>query len=265
MGRNPRIAFASFLLLELCACSAVVDLGDKRRTEEMHVQLAGFAPFADACYELRLVNTDTGLAEARAVLDGTKPDSEESVPVRIVSAMDPDADYIVQVHVDEFGDAGCDGTFDHVYEAGPADGPERFFVVDLGAPVASVEPPGALGGDFIMDFHQMNPHPDQQLELMLIDEDTGRGVGYYYTSGIEDESDDPDNLEFQIRIPGVIQADHFYTVEFYADRDDNSWYTPPNSDGEFVDHSWIRGYGASGSGLTADFVHSLPFDELTVF
>jgi len=265
METITRIACPFALLAALCGCSAIVDLSDKRRTEEMHVQLSGFAPFADACYELRLINTDTGIAEARAVLDGTKTDSEESVPLRIVSAMDPGADYIVQVHVDEFGDAGCDGTFDFAFEAEPADGPERFFVVDLSAPPESVETPGALGGDFIMDFRQMNPHPDQQMELMLIDEETGRGVGYYYTAGIENEGDDPENIEFQIRIPGVIQAGHYYTVEFYADVDDNSWYTPPDADGGFVDHSWIRGFSASSSGLTAEFVHALPFDELSVF
>jgi hypothetical protein len=105
-----------------------------------------------------------------------------------------------------------------------------------------------------MYLRNMDSHVDKHLELMLIDETAGRGVGYAYVARIESQ--------MVVRIPGVIAPEHEYRLEFYADDNGDHWYTPPGAGG---DHAWMHRQESTRTGLSVDFQHNTNLRPLTVF
>ena len=116
-------------------------------------------------------------------------------------------------------------------------------------------PPRPIGGDFKMRLREMDIHAGKRLEVMVIEFDSGRAVGLYRLREI------PDDGEIEFKIPGIIDtADKggiIYTVEFYADEDDDQSY-----DDLPVDHTWVLTVESTKDGVDVEFTHGTNFENL---
>jgi hypothetical protein len=206
-----------------------------------------------------LVTDSDNNLRARAVLD---PFPEQGAVAEIVLPLaipefevpEPGEDH--PLHFEIWADASDDGEYtpdtDHDWER---DVPESGNFVFVHDPLFNdlLPRPREFGADFVMRFRDMQVHAGLMLEVMVIEEATGRTVGLERLDAI------PNSSDFEIAIPGIIDPGGVvYRVEFYADANDNHRY-----DGLPTDHAWVKEFVESGDkGIETDFTHGLDFTEL---
>jgi hypothetical protein len=112
--------------------------------------------------------------------------------------------------------------------------------------------PASIGGDFHMRFKGMAVHTGKVLEVMVIEQDSGRAVGLYRLQSIPGD-------QFEVAIPGIIDVGGIaYRVEFYADANANLRYDDPPAD-----HTWLSFAESNDQGVDFEFVHGTNFTPLT--
>lgn len=115
---------------------------------------------------------------------------------------------------------------------------------DISDPVVS-----PMGGDFTMNFSDMEPHIGQLMEVRVM-MPSGRLAGRFLMNPIMGASP-------VVSLPGIIQPDLEYTVDFYADLNGNGMYDAPPTD-----HAWREVGTSDASGLTIDFTHGTDFTDV---
>lgn len=196
----------------------------------------------------------------RAMLEpfGIGGDSAEIVlPLAIPASDVPKEGKDHPLHLEIWADLNDDGEYtphpvDHDWERDlPADG--TFVFPHDGAFNDLLPRPRSNGADFRMRFRNMQVHAGLMLEVMVIEDATGRTVGFHRLQEI------PNSDDFEIMIPGIIDPGSvIYRVEFYADANDNRTY-----DGPPTDHAWLEEFLESDDqGIELTFTHGTQFTDL---
>jgi hypothetical protein len=178
------------------------------------------------------------------------------LPLAIPASEVPAAGKPHPLHLQIFGDHNHDGMY-------TPDGSDHDWKLDLPADGKLVFPhnsqftrlvpaPASIGGDFRMHLNGMGVHVGKLLEVIVIENDSGRAVGLYRMQSIPGDG-------FDITIPGIIDVGGVvYRIEFYADANGNFQY-----DGLPTDHTWVRFSESNDQGVDVDFTHGTDFKELT--
>lgn len=106
------------------------------------------------------------------------------------------------------------------------------------------------GGDFVLNFHDWGPHLGQMHEVYVIDKPTNRVVGFYRLA-------DPEEEDFTVALPGIIERNTPYVIAFFADKNNNLLYDPPDED-----HSWRIEETGGATGITIEFAHNINFTDI---
>lgn len=207
-----------------------------------------------------LVTNDDNNLRSRAMLEpfGIGGDAAEIVlPLAIPETEVPDPGDDHPLHLEIWADAKEDGEYtpdaDHDWEVElPADG-NVVFVHNAVFKDLLPRPRGA-GGDFAMRFRDMKVHAGRMFELMVIEDASGRTVGFTRVQEV------PDDGEFEVFIPGIIDPGGIvYRIEFFADADErkNRTYDDPPTD-----HAWVVLAESNDKGLDIPFTHMGAFSKL---
>jgi hypothetical protein len=217
-----------------------------------------FSPHVDELVTVDLVTVADNILRARAIIEPLGDVKADVVlPLAIPMSEVPEAGEDHPLHVEIFADQNKDGMYtpggeDHEWNLDlPEDGK---LVFEHNSEFTSVDPrPRSIGGDFLMHFTNMTPHMGQLLEVMVIEVASGRAVGMYRNTSLQEAN-------FDVVIPGIIDPDGIvYRVEFYADLNGNGRYDDPP-----VDHTWVEEFQESGEqGVEVSFEHGTDFAELT--
>jgi hypothetical protein len=217
-------------------------------------------------HETQLVGVDLVSADhilrSRALLDPLsdgKPTADIVMPLAIDANEVPAKGEKHPLHLEIFGDWNEDGQ----YTIEPVDGKQDHdWIVKLPADAhltfehstsyTRLDPrPEPIGGDFHMELSGMAVHKGKMLEVMVIENDSGRAVGLYRMQSIPGD-------KFEITIPGIIDLGGVvYRVEFYADANDNRKF-----DGLPTDHTWVRFVESNDKEARATFKHGTDFKPL---
>jgi hypothetical protein len=224
------------------------------------VQLTGYTPHLTQLVQVDLVTVDDNTLRTRAVLETLGPGDGSAdivLPRAIPENEVPDDDEDHPLHLEIFADANDDGMYtlmeDHDWNVDlPASGT---LVYPHNSDFSSLDPaPRGQGADFTMQLTGMGVHMGVRLEVMVIQtlpgNELGRTVGFYRIPKIAGDTID-------IRIPDIIDPGIQYTVEFYADANDNREYDPPNTD-----HTWIETGESNEDGFHVQFAHGTTFSDL---
>jgi hypothetical protein len=228
---------------EIPACGE----GDDQTVRDLQFSMDGMDIHDGQLVEIRLVNSNDFVV-ARAIVD---PLVGSAFSMRLRGAV------LEGPHrVDFWADLSKNGA----YDAPPTDHGWRLETCASGAWTfshstnfadVSQPEPGLVGGDFVLNLVGMVPHLGQLLEFWVIDQSNGRMVGYYRLA-------EPPDVDFTIRIRGIIEPSAQYTVAFYADKNNNLQYDIPD-----LDHAWRLSGTGDASGLTIDFAHHTDFDDIS--
>jgi len=238
----------------LAGCFVVADLDRFEREDptatqrDLVVELTGFDEYEGSTVEVRLLD-ESRLRVAVALLDDMPAEHTFVMP----DAVEPGDNFSVDIYVDE--------NFDGFFNTGepawrrplPDDGRFSFEADD--AFVAIDDPDSSpIGQDFVLDLIDMGAHTagTQHFELVVVNEATGRTVGYHYLSDVDD-------LAFTSFIPSIITEGILYRYDFYADFNQNGVYDPPGATG---DHTWRRMETGSTDGIMATFDHDTVFVDV---
>lgn len=161
------------------------------------------------------------------------------------------------LHLEIWADLNDDGEYtphpvDHDWERDlPAD--STFVFPHDGAFNDLLPRPRGIGGDFRMRFRNMQVHAGRMFEVMVIEKDGGRSVGFVRVQKV------PDSGEFEVFLPGIIDPGGVtYRIEFFADHNDNRTYDDPPDD-----HAWVRFAESNDKGLEPEpFEHGSDFKDL---
>ena len=208
--------------------------------------LTDFGPHMDQLVEARIID-DSNRLQGYAIIN---PLESANYGIMLDGLLGDD-----MYRVDMFADYNNDGG----YDAPPVDHAWRYAVPPSGvltvvhntdftdiAATAFVSP----GADFVMQFVDYQPHAGQLLEVKVVNED-GRVVGYYRLGEV------PATGQFSISIPGIIVSGEDYTVDYYADyNNDGNYDAPP------VDHAWRSTAAGTASGLSIAVVHNTDFTNV---
>ena len=204
-----------------------------------------------------LVTDSDNNLRTRALLGpfGIGGDSADIVlPLAIPASEVPAEGSESPLHLEIWADQSEDGEYtpdvDHDWERDvPADG-NFVFVHDTVFKDLLPRPRG-IGADFRMRFKDMELHAGEMLEVMVIESDSGRTVGFDRVQSV------PANGDFEVFIPGIIDPGNVtYRIEFYADHNNNRTY-----DGLPDDHAWVK-FAESNKGVDFPFQHGTDFAEL---
>jgi hypothetical protein len=226
--------------------------------ETLCLRLKDFTPHLDQLVGVDLVSGKDVL-RARALLDPFSTDGNATEDIVLPGAIDktevPAAGNDSMLQLEIFGDADEDGEYS-------PDGADHDWKVPLPASAHLVFPhnsnfvpltprPRSIGGDFHLRFSGMGVHKGKMLEVMVIEELTGRTVGLYRMKSIPGDA-------FEITIPGIIDLGGVvYRVEFFADANGNFRYDdPPN------DHTWLRFVESNDKDANLSFEHGTDFKPL---
>lgn len=222
------------------------------------VRLQHFTPHVNQLAGIDLVTADS-ILRARVLLDPLAAnggsDADAVLPLAIPASEVPAPGQKHPLHLEIFGDANEDGQYtpdgkDHDWKVDlPADGT---LVFAHNSQFSRLLPrPASIGGDFHMHFTGMGIHTGKTLEVMVIEQDSGRAVGLYRLQSIASDA-------FEISIPGIIDVGGVtYRVEFYADVNGNLRYDDPP-----VDHAWVEFAESNGQGVDFTFAHGTNFTAL---
>jgi hypothetical protein len=231
---------------------------DCKSPRTLCVRLEHFSPHIDQMAGVDLVTQDS-ILRARAILDPLAAnggaDADIVMPLAIPASEVPKASEKPPLHLEIFGDANKDRMYtpdasDHDWKAElPASGT---LVFAHNSQFTRLLPrPASIGGDFHMRFSGMAVHTGKLLEVMVIEQDSGRAVGLYRLQSIPGD-------QFEIRIPEIIDVGGVtYRVEFYADANGNLRYDDPP-----VDHAWVQFGESNDKGLDFEFAHGTNFTAL---
>jgi hypothetical protein len=259
-----RIATAT-LLVFCSGCFVVTDLdrfqnpceGDTSVNRPFRASLRDMDMFSGAPTTIRLVdasNISVPSLVAVAVLDGidTAVDPGETnftMPNAVLAGDSYNAQVFVDLERNGFAFADDPGWSREVCDSG-------LFVFQRDESFVDVDDPRVVttGMDFRFTLIDFGPHTTgtQKLELMVVERETGRSVGFYRLPNVELDT-------FDVVIPGIIEPSREYNIEFYADFDQDGRYTEPGAD-----HSWVRIYTNEDTS-SHSFTHLADFDPLTVF
>ena len=245
------IFIAATLVVPLGGCFAISDLDrfEEGGDLDLEVELVGFDSQDDERVEARLVRVVTGgssVIEGRAVFDGIDPDrgADFFLPGAI-----GDGQYQLHVYLDQNWDDEVSDGEPYFRQSVPSSG-QVVFSSNVPQPPddGELEP---AGQDFDMDITGMGVHTGgvQLFECLVMEAETGRGVGYYRLPDI-------DEVDFAFTIPGIVVPGTEYQVDFYADANQSGAY-----EAEF-DHSWREFGTADADGLFVEFGHHTPFVPL---
>jgi len=95
----------------------------------------------------------------------------------------------------------------------------------------------------------MTPHLGQTLELRVYRSDNNEEVGRTKVSSIAGEN-------ISVSIP-LIEIDHDYVVDFYADHNGNGIYDAPPTD-----HAWRLTFNSSTGNFVQNFSHNTNFTDI---
>lgn len=247
---------ASLLLLAPVAtgCFAIADLDrfeDPELTERnLVVHLMGFDEFVGSRVELRVVG-EGPTVDAVAVID----DMPKSYSFLMRNGILPG-----RHSIDVYVDANRDGDYT-VDEPSWRRGipPDGEFTLSADETTTRLDDPVTTPGGqkFLLNLTRMEPHMDQSMDLVVVDQDTEQTRGYYHISNIRWPN-------FSAFVPGIVTRGSTYTVAFYADVDGNgecdSLPVPPG------DHQWqLDELEGGASGITSDFEHNKMFTEVCAF
>jgi hypothetical protein len=162
--------------------------------------------------------------------------------------------------MDFFADFSMDGDYDappddHAWRIDGTDFPstgDATLAFAHNMTFTDIETPAVTeGDDFTFEAEMMGPHMNQMFELRVIEADSGRLVGRYVLAEIT-------AADFTIELPGILQPDTEYRVDFFADYNMDGDYDPPSAD-----HAWRRmGTSGNNNGLTITFVHDTTFTDV---
>lgn len=219
------------------------------------LELRGFNAHPEDRVEARIVS-DQGILRMRAILDPfgrAAGDADETlvVPLAIPARGGP---HSLQLWADRNQNDTYDPPdSDHSWLLDiPDDGTLRFTHDNVWV---TLDEPTPAGENFRIRMTGMGLHAGQMLDLVVIDELTGRTVGFYRMQRL------PGDGVVDIEIPGIVEPGTTYDVEFFADDNDNQRF-----DGKPLDHTWRLPQREAGlDGLDLEFDHRSPFDELEYF
>ncbi len=258
----------------LQGCSAITDLdrfktacdGDASQQRDFSAQLHNIAAFtgsqslANTRIELRIVDS-TLTVVARAVLNGFNEELEsDSIQVFMPRAVPPGTH---NVHL--YVDINHNGRYDREGVLGIETGTEPSWIGELCSSgvfdftandvLQDIEDPmtSPLGGIFGLRMTELHPHlgGKQKLELLVFNNsDTTPAVGYFRHPGVT-------NTTMTAVIPGIIEANHNYRVDFYIDKNQNNRY-----DGHPTDHSWRLQFSPQQNALLSEWEHTGVFNDV---
>jgi hypothetical protein len=224
------------------------------------LRLQHFTPHIDELVGVDLVTADH-ILRARVILDPLAPDkgadADIVLPLAIPASEVPAAGEVHPLHLEIFGDH--DPAHDRMYTS---DGTDHDWIVELPGSGHLVFPhnqqfsrllprPSGIGGDFHMKFTGMSVHTGQSLEVMVIEQDSGRPVGMYRMQSIPGDA-------FELTIPQIIDVGGVtYRIEFYADKNGNHAY-----DDAPTDHTWVKFAESNATGVDFEFAHGTDFVAL---
>ena len=221
------------------------------------LRLDSFSPHVNDLMGIDLVSADH-ILRARAILDPLADGGDTAdivLPLAISNAEVPAKGADHPLHLEIFGDRNGNRMYDE-------DGGDHDWKVPLPASAhltfvhnssfVRLKPrPQGVGGDCRMTFKGMKVHLGQMLEVMVIEEATGRSVGLYRLQSIPSDA-------FEIDIPDIIDVGGVtYRVEFYADANGNRKY-----DGIPTDHAWLKFVESNDTEALLEFTHGTDFTEL---
>jgi hypothetical protein len=208
--------------------------------------LTDFGPHEGQLVEARILD-DNNRLQGYAIIN---PLESGNYSFRMAGLLG-EGSYGLDMFADFNGDSG--------YDAPPVDHAWRYAVPPTGVlsimhntDFTDIASPAfvALGGGFVMQFVDYQPHAGQLLELKVVNED-GRVVGYYRLGEV------PDTGQFSINIPGIIVSGEDYTVDYYADyNNDGNYDAPP------VDHAWRSTAVGTPSGMSIAVIHNTNFTDV---
>lgn len=208
-----------------------------------------------------LVTDDDNNLRTRAMLEpfGIDSDSTDIVlPLAIPVSEVPKEGADHPLHLEIWADQSDDGEYtpdvDHDWERDvPADG---IFVFVHDTVFKDLLPrPRGIGADFHMKFHKMEGHAGRMFEIMVIEQDSGRTVGFARVQEI------PPDGEFEVFIPDIIDPGSVaYRLEFFADADADTDRTYSGIEGG--DHPWVKVVESNDEGIETEFTHGTEFTEL---
>lgn len=245
--------------------AGATDAGDARaklgcaNPQTLCVRLEGW-PHKDRLAVVDLVTDADNNLRTRAMLEpfGVGGASAEIVlPLAIPPSDVPKAGEDHPLHLEIWADLNDDGEYtphpiDHDWERDvPATG--TFVFPHDGVFNDLLPRPRGIGGDFRMRFRDMQLHAGRMFEVMVIEESTGRSVGFSRVQKI------PADGDFEVLIPEIVDPGGVtYRIEFLADVNDNRTYDDPPKD-----HAWVVFAESNDNGIETEFAHGdKPFDDL---
>jgi hypothetical protein len=266
-GVKPKLALTALTVaISASGCSLVADL-DRFESSEIFVdindakdvdRLDTTTPIVpeESRFDLSFVSLEDAALHTRMVLDGLRNDSDNdetnyfgrSFPGVVL----PDHRYMATIFVDR----NADGIFDEASSefAWTATVDNHYVDLELsGDPITADQIPTGGRRDFRFRITEFTPHDadGQQIELIVIDTEANRMVGYYRNPEIPD-------VTLDMTIHGIIDPGRDYEVQFYADYNKDQSFTPG------ADHSWTLDYEPDADGLMT-FKHVFRTDELSFF
>lgn len=250
--RMPPSPAAALTQSQADAIAGWIQAGGAR--QDVLLTLEGMTPHLGQKLVLRL-QSDSGELRVRAILD---PLEDASFQLFLPRAM-PLGSHVIDFWADHDGNG--------VYSAPPADHAWRVSVpatglvsfthstsfTDVGA-TAAAEP----GLPFTFDATGFTPHVGQLFGLAVyhvserlpgvFDREL---VGLYRLASVPGAS-------FTVSIPGIVQANEDYSVDFFADLNGNGAYDPPPAD-----HAWRLDASSDGAGLSVTFAHAATFTDIS--
>jgi hypothetical protein len=221
------------------------------------LRLKDFTPHIDELVVADLVSADH-ILRARAMLDPLADGSADAdivLPEAIDPSEVPDKGQEHPLHLEIFGDKT--GNREYNPEGGDHDWKvplpqSAHLVFEHNSNFVRLLPrPQSIGGDFHMHFSGMKVHTGKMLEVMVIEQATGRSVGLYRLQSIPGDA-------FDVAIPDIIDVGGVvYLVEFYADVNGDRKY-----DGIPTDHAWNQLVESNDKGVDFSFAHGTNFAEL---
>lgn len=245
--------------------------GDRRSLRGTFVN---FDEFDERRIEMLVVETATGRAEQRAVLEGLHPVHDlggESFSVN-AACMIPGPGYELRMFVDEDENG--------VYTRPGTDAGDPAYVVpiaDSGAVTVDADRSPQTDISEGLDVRNlasltlivsgMTAHTPgtQRFDMHVLDVTDGEGPGERFVQGVF-RIGDIEEADFEVVMVNSLVPERRYRLEFYADVDDDGVYDDPP-----VDHSWrepgpIQGeIVASLPGIVRRFTHTTNFDPLSSF
>lgn len=100
-----------------------------------------------------------------------------------------------------------------------------------------------------INFTGMTPHVGQLLELRVVDNQSSEEIGRTRLESIS-------SADFEINIPGL-ELNNEYTVEFYADFNQNGTYDEPPTD-----HAWAIDVESTEGDVSTTFSHNTDFTTI---